>query len=230
MGELTTPNKLPYPLDSDTPDVPRDIKALALGVEKALKATGVPTFADNAERDAAFADAGVSPSNGMLVWNESVQSYQRWWSGGSKWVYGWFGGYRTASVNAPLTPDQPYTVTYTQVEDLETANIEPLPFTPPGTQITLPVTGAYMIDAGAAIQVGGTAGNLRTSVIRTRGASAFEVGRTDVSANANAMSNVSRQVLFPFAAGDKISVTHTATVAGCVLNGAAVRIAHVGTP
>jgi hypothetical protein len=99
-----------------------------------------------------------------------------------------------------------------------------------GAQITLPVTGAYMIDAGGSITVGSTPGNLRCSVLRIRGASTFNVGYTDVAALANSTNNVNRQVLFPFQAGDKISMSFRSSVAGCSLYGAALRISHVGTP
>jgi len=36
MGLTTTPNALPYPVRADTPDVPRDIQALAVGIEQLL--------------------------------------------------------------------------------------------------------------------------------------------------------------------------------------------------
>jgi hypothetical protein len=165
----------------------------------------------------------------MLVWNESVQAYERWWSAGSKWVYGWFGGWRAGN-SAPLTAGTDLIATMTEQEDWQLQNVEGFQFTPPGTQVTLPVTGAYMIDAGGTITVGTTAGNLRCSVLRIRSGATFNVGYTDVAALANSTNNVNRQVLFPFQAGDKISMSFRSSVAGCSLYGAALRISHVGTP
>jgi len=61
MGDVTVPDNLPYPFDSDTPDVPRDISALAEATQAALlkyhfkpQAVGVRTDVDLALTAAAL--------------------------------------------------------------------------------------------------------------------------------------------------------------------------------
>lgn len=62
----TTNFTLPYPQSSDTPDVPRDIQALASAVDTKLLQT-VRTFATTAARDAAI----TSPTAGMVAYIDS---------------------------------------------------------------------------------------------------------------------------------------------------------------
>lgn len=76
MASITPNQSLPYPVSTDSPDVPRDIKALAEAIEKKL----VMVFTDSATRSTKV----PSPTAGMfsvLTSTGAVEYYN-----GSAWT------------------------------------------------------------------------------------------------------------------------------------------------
>lgn len=81
MGDVTSPDQLPYPFDSDTPDIPRDIKGLADATQAALL-KGVPIFASPGDRDGNI----PSPAAGMLCYVTDMAQYQGYSTQEASWL------------------------------------------------------------------------------------------------------------------------------------------------
>ncbi|GAA2636965.1 hypothetical protein GCM10010399_82620 [Dactylosporangium fulvum] len=64
---------MPYPAASAAADVPADLQALGVAVEKRL----VMVFASSAARTSAFAAAGISATEGMLCWLQATKAFER---------------------------------------------------------------------------------------------------------------------------------------------------------
>jgi hypothetical protein len=82
MGDVTSPDNLPYPFDSDTPDVPRDIQALADATQAALLKNNVPIFASEADRDGNM----PSPVHGAFCYVQDIGQYQGYSSQEAMWL------------------------------------------------------------------------------------------------------------------------------------------------
>lgn len=112
MGDVTSPDNLPYPFDSDVPDIPADFQALAQATQTALL-NGVTKFASATDRDGNI----TSPQTGMLIFLDDLQQYQGWNSDYGDWL--------------PVAGKMPFGTV------AATANV---PLT--GTHVKLPFTGA----------------------------------------------------------------------------------------
>lgn len=120
----TTNFTLPYPQSSDTPDVPRDIQALAGAVDTKLLQT-VRVFSTTAARDSAI----TSPTAGMVAYIDSNDVNEGFyvhngtsWRKGPGWNAPWGTmGYSTKSSNQTISSANVYTdvsslsVTFTSV-------------------------------------------------------------------------------------------------------------------
>jgi len=82
-GTPTTPDNLPIILDTDSPDIPRDMNNLSNAVQAALRGRG-GTFATAVERDSYYAQVGL-PHEGALVWLEDKEYYTYFHD--SQWIY-----------------------------------------------------------------------------------------------------------------------------------------------
>lgn len=81
MGDVTSPDGLPYPFDTDVPDIPGDFQGLAEATQAALL-NGVTRFASETDRDGNI----TSPTAGMQIYVEDLDQYQGYSSSQSRWL------------------------------------------------------------------------------------------------------------------------------------------------
>ena len=150
----TTPDGLRFPEDTDTPDIPRDIKNLADDTQAALTRTaatnlrgGVPKFASYAERDA-FYVANGAPVEGELCYLVDRDIYMYYQNATVGWVWSYQIGVQRGTYN--LVANTRYVVSYDSTETASTLEVTAIPWAA-GTTITVPRKGTYAIDFSFAV-------------------------------------------------------------------------------
>lgn len=227
---FTDPDLLSYPVDTDSPDVPRDIKRLAQDTQYALLG-GVAFFADDAARDASFAANGFVPFDGEMIFNDEVGGYQRYWGFGQKWVYGWYCGIRR-NTDVPLGSNAPYVIEWDAAETIDMPNIEPIPTEVGDPFVMFPVAGVYIIDGSAGFS-SGTNNWFNIKFIRARDDGAGGLIEDAIASETVYMTSGSftfgKTVAFPFAFSDAVVMEVTAGLSATLID-AAFRVTKVANP
>jgi hypothetical protein len=211
----TTPDGLRAPVDSDSPDIPRDFGNLADDTQDALnrvrsEATtaltnaGIPRFANATARNAAIPPG--SAQNGQVTYLIDPGVYQTYGPPGL-WVFAYYIGVGN-EISTPLTANQVYTPPWA-LRDAQPVNTTPLPFTT--SEITIQRNAVYALDFTVAVNLS-VAGHATLSTLVNGGSvantSQYMVGGFDYTPG--------KGVTMSLKAGDVVSASVKPTVAANV--------------
>lgn len=222
----TTPDGLRYPEDTDTPDIPRDVKNLADDTQAALvragatsQRGGIPKFASYAERDA-FYVANGAPVEGEVCYLIDRDIYMYYHNTTVGWVWTYQRGIqRDTDVN--LTANVRYVISYETAETTSTLEVTDIPWTGPSTTITIPRKGTYYMDYSFSIN---TATDSAVNIeIMVGGVNRAIEGSRFVKGSFGDVV-IARPFVGLLAAGNLISTSVTCNTAGAVLTRAVLRI------
>lgn len=199
MPDQTDIHRLPFPLDSDSPDIPRDFRNLAEAIDPLLTPNAARIFSDATQRDNYFLTHGP-PIEGQVTFLQS-EDVPRYWDG-TQWVWTYYT-HSTRQTDVALTASTTYVVQWESNSDpwySPPVGGTEIPVTYPTTTISLPRKGIYHITFNAAI------------LLSTAGTCAFQI--YDSSTGKYWMSDIGQYI--PAGSQGQLghSIIHAADVAG----------------